>query len=211
MARAERRKPGANGTNGANGSNGSNGAGGAKGETGTGEKGVQGVEGKAGTSAEAVHIGGPAHCVDGGAEVKSASPTTYVCNGSPWTAGGTLPPEKTETGTWTATIPKDTAGKLAASYSPISFTIPLANAIPAGNIKIEPTSYTGTETECPGTAEDAKAAPGYLCIYTTEDEIDVQLQTPGSTTPDGIVILTYAEEDEGHSSFGSWAVTAPEA
>jgi hypothetical protein len=184
------------GTVGAAGPQGPAGATGAKGETGAagtpgapGAKGVQGEEGKQG----AIH------------------------------PGETLPSEATETGTWSMTIGK-VVGFLGAGVgiSPISFTVPLTAALEneaecgeAGkqpcHIQVKPESYDGTDNtgteheQCPGTAADAKAAPGFLCVYTNEDfSITPKVQT---STPDGVVLLA-ASASEGFFDYGTWAVTA---
>ena len=78
-----------------------------------GEKGMQGkdgIEGKEGaTGKEGVsRLSGTKKdwtrgldCKEGGLEFTVGSGTaTFACNGSPWTAGGTLPKGKTEKGEW---------------------------------------------------------------------------------------------------------------
>ena len=93
--RSPRSSP-ASGANGKNGTNGANGAPGAKGHSG-----AAGKNGTNGTSVTTVVIKpGEAKCnKQGGVEVKSASPTAEVCNG---TTGftETLPKGQTETGQW---------------------------------------------------------------------------------------------------------------
>jgi hypothetical protein len=95
-------KPGATGPAGAAGANGTNGKDGAAGKAGTNGLSVTSI---AFTGQEEAQRGEP--CQEhGGVEFKSSSPAAFACNGetgpegSPWTAGGTLPSEKTETGTW---------------------------------------------------------------------------------------------------------------
>jgi hypothetical protein len=106
-------KTGPAGPQGPAGTNGTNGKDGANGKDGT-----NGTNGKSVTTGNAAL----AECEEGGITVEvEGTPATKkkVCNGeegkegSPWTAGGTLPPEKTETGAWV----------------PISFPIPLAAKI----------------------------------------------------------------------------------
>lgn len=127
-------KAGAAGAAGAQGAQGAQGPQGAPGGPGT--NGTDGKDGANGVSVEtAAFAGVKAPCQAGGLEVKSASPTALVCNGKegkegkqgkegePWTAGGTLPEGKSETGTW-SNIFIATAAKQAASQG-ISFNIPL--------------------------------------------------------------------------------------
>jgi hypothetical protein len=140
---------GANGAAGATGPAGTAGAVGAKGEAGAagpqGSQGPQGNPGKNGTNGK---------------------------EGSPWTAGGTLPPEKTETGTWSfGATPIEAEGKLTFEV-PISFSIPLK-----GDIEGAHSHYVTREeqehnpnapsppAECQGSFEKPSAAPGSLCVY----------------------------------------------
>jgi hypothetical protein len=96
-----------------------------------GSKGKEGKEGKAGesvTPAQLLAKNGSGHCEEGGAEFKVGTGTaTYACNGSPWTAGGTLPAEKTETGTWSFS----TGESKHIERVSISLPIPLAAELPA--------------------------------------------------------------------------------
>jgi hypothetical protein len=128
-------KPGPAGANGANGaaglgSAGPQGAAGAKGETGA--PGANGTNGAPGLKGE---------------------------TGSPWTAGGTLPSKKTETGAWSYT-----AGVAGGVVSSISFTFPLTAALDATHVHYIGGSGTAS-TECQGTVEHPEANPGNLCVY----------------------------------------------
>jgi hypothetical protein len=190
---------GANGTAGANGAAGPAGPvgpAGPAGPAGTGSPGGPGPEGKAGANGTSVTstalAKGNASCKEGGSEFTSASGKTTACNGkegSPWTAAGTLPSEKTETGTWSV------SGEGAHLFASISFPIRLAQT--AGFAKeavldAEHTVYvhfeewanktwrtlpdnTNVHEACPSEAteqhpgEEAlvepEAEPGYLCVY----------------------------------------------
>jgi hypothetical protein len=95
-------KPGATGPAGPAGTNGTNGKDGAAGKAGTNGASVTST---AFTGEEEAQRGEP--CQErGGVEFKSSSPAAFACNGeegpegSPWTAGGSLPKGSTETGTW---------------------------------------------------------------------------------------------------------------
>jgi hypothetical protein len=71
----------------------------------------------------------------------------------------TLPPGKTETGSWAAHI----HAEAEEDYVPISFNIPLAAPIEAAHaIRV---GSTGNGSTCPGTAVEPKAEEGYLCVY----------------------------------------------
>jgi hypothetical protein len=168
---------------GANGTNGTNGEKGATGEPGT--PGEQGIEGKPGVIQP----------------------------------GETLPSGASETGTWSITIGKGIAafGGLGAGVSPISFTVPLATALPETNVKIEPEEYEGTESACPNDTKKereenkpqvAKAEPGFLCVYTSENAGQHLKPEVHENTPSGVVLADLSNE-EGVFAYGTWAVTAP--
>jgi hypothetical protein len=189
------------------GANGATGATGAQGSAGlTGPQGPKGETGTAGTNGTPGENGAP------GAE------------GSPWTVG-TLPPEKTETGTWS--YGKAPAG---SQHVAISFPIPLAHSL--GNTAVHYILANGKEfvaneevaasKECPGSIEDPKAEPGNLCVYenlqTAADEEPIQassfvdinkLGRPEGTGTTGTILLI--ETSEEGSGIGAWAVTAPKA
>jgi hypothetical protein len=126
-------------------------------------------------------------CKEGGVEVKSGSAATAVCNGSPWSAGGTLPPGQTETGTFGYRSDLRESPGLTTNV-PISFSIPLAASLSATQVHLlnidgsvefvmNETTEVGEEktpTGCgtaltpPGTATNPTAAPGNLCVYLTK-------------------------------------------
>jgi hypothetical protein len=188
---------GANGANGANGAVGSAGGQGAKGETGgTGPQGLEGKEGKPGKEGKA------------GKE------------GSPWTDGGTLPPEKTETGTWGFGVTPIEAEGVLTFEVPIGFSIPLKEAIGASNahyVTRDEQEGSSPPAECQGSFEKPSAAPGSLCVYENqthpagsgegEGKLEVimvnpeALQAAGAGTT-GTVVRTIVtnEEHEGHNS-----------
>jgi collagen triple helix repeat protein len=162
------------GKEGAQGPKGDKGDKGDPGEKGaTGEKGANGTNGTNGTSAKATSFTGEktvgsVTCKEGGLKVASAEPETAVCNGlkgekgaegSPWTAGGTLPSGATETGSWSAGgIEQAAHGETLA----FGWSIPLT-AAPTVHFLKEGEQET---TECPGTAANPLATSGSLCIYT---------------------------------------------
>lgn len=181
-------KPGAPGATGPAGPVGPKGDAGPKGDTGA--KGDTGDAGTAGKSVGVSSIAAGGSKCEGraGAEVKQegAGSGTAVCEGSPWTAGGTLPAGKTETGTWAFTTPApENAVKV-----PISFTIPLAAPLDGDHVHLVSADGSSevvlnedtfelenvTPTGCgvaltpAGTVESPKAAPGNLCVYFTKIE-----------------------------------------
>ena len=210
-------KTGPAGKNGANGTNGVNGAPGEKGASGAqGSQGPQGLEGKEGKAGEP------------GKEGKAgANGTTGFTE--------TLPPEKTETGTWSYGL--STAAGTAVMI-PISFTIPLKANLsetqvhyinrfneevvfpePAkGLIFTGPAEVKQKSTQCLGSVEAPTAEPGNLCVYTSESNFNLlafAFQNPGhgfgSTVETGTTgtVMTMSIGEVGQNAFGTWAVTAP--
>ncbi len=160
---------GAQGLAGAQGAAGAQGPGGAPG--GKGENGVNGVS----VTSKALKKGEGA-CTEGGSEFTSAGGKTSACNGkegSPWTAGGTLPSGKTERGVWSVLYSATEAGQPMSA--PISFDIPLETA-PQANA---PTNFIGPEegegepnenkgaipSHCKGTVASPEAVGGNLCVF----------------------------------------------
>jgi hypothetical protein len=177
--------PGTAGTQGAQGAQGPAGPAGAK-----GENGAPGEKGKDGTSVTSVEVSkSSATCSkQGGSEFTAAEgKKTTACNGkegSPWTAGGTLPAGKTETGAWAFT--KANTPSPVSSNVPISFPIPLAAPLGASGVhviavngkelifnaetfeveEVTPTKCGSALTPA-GTAAAPAAAAGNLCVYVT--------------------------------------------
>jgi hypothetical protein len=217
--------------------------GGSKFEVGAGGKpthacnGAKGKEGSPGKDGEGVTNTplpkGNTNCEEGGAELKVGSGSaTYACTGSPWPAGGTLPPGKTETGTWSFFM--STKGESEPEFErvPISFPIPLPARLLATNCGAGPSAEchvqvikkgeTGTGGCEGGTLKAPSAKPGNLCIYITqldheseynassflyqnpEDEAEPSVGTTGA-----LWAMSIKPESEG-AGRGTWAVTAEE-
>jgi hypothetical protein len=152
---------GGTGPQGTPGSNGSN-----------GENGKEGVS-PSGTEFKAPTNKGPCTEKQGGVEFKGAN-TTSACNGkegSPWTAGGTLPKNSTEKGEWSLSEIVPEPNLLATT---ISFTIPLAGTLEEththfiseheGEGEAHPAAAI-TSGECKGTYVNPVAASGQLCVF----------------------------------------------
>jgi hypothetical protein len=162
--------PGLAGAKGDPGAQGIQGPAGPQGEPGPqGKPGTQGLPGTNGKSVEVVEEG-PAVCAPNGGvvyEVEGSGEETEVCSGkegSPWTAGGTLPPGATETGAWGIASPGAASAEIGA---PISFPIPLNEVIDAAQVHY---GATGTITSAcaGGSLNEPKAKPGELCVYKGE-------------------------------------------
>lgn len=240
--------PGAAGTNGTNGTN--------------GKDGTNGSPGAAGTSATvASFTGSKGTCTkgQGGLEVKSASGTSFVCNGeggespsgtpfagnlepagnpckgaggftytvegvesnvcngkegSPWTAGGTLPPGATETGTWGMqgigqNLHTET-GSGTEIAGPLVFSIPLSQPIAASHVHFP--EDPGFASVCPGGFTTPSAKPGELCVYEGASEnvpqydaYKPELGAQGATTAGAVVIADVTSASGGYA-FGTYAV-----
>lgn len=233
--------PGATGPAGLAGSAGPKGDTGATGQAGQpGEDGEDGAPGKGATVSKLLK-GQQEDCEEtGGALVKDGQnpPNAVpVCNGeegeegpegSPWTAGGKLPPGATETGTWSFSTSSDSA----KIFVPISFTIP-AKELAASHVHFQdlPTPEAFAQA-CPagefGWAEPS-AKPGELCVYhiaTEGEEISEpaalfnagfsSINPPFSVVPEsagagemGAMVVFNFTGDPGESAtgFGTWAVT----
>jgi hypothetical protein len=141
----------------------------------------------------------------------------------------TLPSEATETGTWLYADPGN-----ERKFVPISFPIPLSPEA-AEEVKFEPVGQ-GEVTHsqnCPGTAAEPAAAPGYLCVYASRSFSTAEWEgsptwegkpsaayrldpaAPEGTSPEdeGVspsgTILYFESGGGGRQIVGSYAVTAP--
>jgi Collagen triple helix repeat (20 copies) len=179
---------------------GANGASGLAGPQGpAGAQGGQGPQGPAGAAGAA------------GAKGEAGPKGENGKEGKPGTTGftETLPSEKTETGAWFVRENKE-----ETVNTPISFNIPLPAALDSTHVLFAPNN------ECPGTAENPKAAPGFLCVYTGVNfNGGVKLLAiskpyaptfppllPGAGMA-GAVISTEGQVEVNIAS-GTWAVTA---
>jgi hypothetical protein len=180
------------------------GAPGAKGDTGA--AGTDGQDGAPGTNGKNVVLTTEAkgvNCPEGGTKVEvegSAASKKYVCNGLTGFTD-TLPSKKTETGAWSVG-PASGAGAL---FSALSFNIPLSEA-PEELVFLE--LGEGETEDCPGTAEDPEAAPGLLCVYTSQEGEVAPEYFAGATelhTSGAQMLFLVAPEAV---ATGTWAVTA---
>jgi hypothetical protein len=188
-------KPGAAGAQGSAGPTGPVGSAGARGETGpAGQNGAQGEKGAPGENgapgkdgfngSNGVSVmskefsGSQGACKEGGSEFTAASNSkTYACNGkegkdgSPWTAGGTLPVGSSETGQWSFFFVQGEGAAPLVTAS-ISFPVPLEKALAEANSHfIGPEEGEGEPKAnlpdgCSGNVKEPKAASGNLCIFT---------------------------------------------
>ena len=155
-------KAGAAGGTGATGPAGPAGPQGSAGEKGeTGPEGKTGSEGKAGASVTSTKIETSSEKCghQGGTEFAAGATKALACNGhegSPWTAGGTLPKGAEEKGVWS-----DFGGKEGeVRREAISFEIPLKT-----KPRVEFVGGESSTAHCPGNAENPTATEGYLCVY----------------------------------------------
>ena len=158
-------KAGPRGPAGPAGKNGANGAAGPAGPQGpAGSAGTAGAKGETGP-------GGPA-----GAKGETGAAGANGAPGSPWTAGGTLPTGKSETGQWG--ISQNVTRTNIHEYLEVglSFPIPLANTLDSEQVHYIGLHEGEGETEqapaitagdCKGTAEKPEAASGNLCVFTS--------------------------------------------
>lgn len=217
-------KAGATGATGATGASGAQGPVGPAGTPGAqglpGVKGENGAEGKPGTSVTSKTLAeGNQKCPAGGSEFKAGTATSYACGGSPWAAGGTLPSEKSEYGTW-STVYTATAANQPDS-SPISYTIPL-KAAPEPHYIGDHEEFAGEKNEaaaikegkCGGNPEKPEAAPGNLCVFASNESkvtewerIKIFPLRFAPSTAYGTVVFEGSEEEGEILAYGTWAVT----
>jgi hypothetical protein len=235
-SKAKKGPRGPRGATGPAGPQGPAGPAGPKGDTGAagsnGSPGAPGADGKSVTG-EPIAAGGACGVGVTGVKYTLNAASTNVCNGKNGKDGETgftefLPSEKTETGVWRFvshnTVVENGGGEVSekadpVQWVPISFPIPLSSEA-AGEIAVEShATAVGPSTNCPGTADEPKAAPGFLCVYASPFE------TNFAGNPLGAYKLAQSGEEEGvdaagallafeppipswHSS-GSFAITAP--
>jgi collagen triple helix repeat protein len=171
------------------------GAAGAKGETG-----AAGATGSTGPAGPAGPKGEP------GAAGAAGAPGAAGKEGSPWTAGGTLPSGKTETGTWATSGP---IGTSEARVSLASFTIPLAAAPTVNFVGVEEgegEKKANLPTGCKGNYEKPGANPGNFCVFENlENEVTELEMDP---TAVGVTAHVEVNTEYEFSASGTWAVTA---
>lgn len=173
-----------------------------------GTKGDAGAPGTSGLSVTNTKLNpGDATCKEGGSRftVGSGAPT-FACNGSPWTAEGTLPSNATETGMYSFGV-----GPPERQYVSIGFTLPLELALEAANIHYIKAEGEDT-TDCPGSVSEPAATAGELCLY-KKFGLNIEDPTPALITTGGVTMIaepTLEAITEGFQifGFGSWAVTA---
>ena len=158
-----------------------------------GENGSPGGPGSNGESVTNTKLSKGATCPEGGAEFKVGSgAATHACNGkegSPWTAGGTLPSKATETGVWSfgpiaeASVPL-TFGERRLFVPVASFAIPLAAPLAESQVHYIKKGETAPSGCTGGTAANPIAESGNLCVYAHEEE-EVESSSSGIANPDG--------------------------
>lgn len=214
---------GKTGPAGSQGPAGAEGKAGANGKDGT--NGTSGADGKDGVSPAGTSFNGVAHgCTVGGIEYKGAT-TNYVCNGkegSPWTAGGTLPKGSSERGQWVIMAESHKAG--FPLFTSLSFPIPLAAPLISERVHVIGAKEGAGEAEeaaaiksgeCTGTSKAPGAATGNLCIFVATvlklpSASLTTFNTEGGVSGAGIsgLVLFSGTSEEGFvASEGSWVVT----
>jgi hypothetical protein len=203
--------PGAPGTDGDDGSDGGDGKDGTDGKSvlsGEGPPSAEtGTDGDFYIDAEANEIYGPKELGVWGAGTP--------LEGSPWTAGGTLPQGARLTGGWV--FGPEPAG--GPEWVAIPFAIPLA--APLGSTDVDFMELGETNTECPGTVEDPQVVDhdgtdGQLCVYAADMTDTMKALGPSRLTTGngaditGARLLLAATANNGNAR-GTFAVVGPAA
>lgn len=189
-----------------------------------GKEGKAGADGLNGKTVESEPISpnpSNTNCPQGGSKFTVGSEETFACNGqegSPWTAGGTLPAGQMETGAWSFyKYVSKVDFELEYVYEPLSFTIPLAHDLTAIHF-IAPNTTGGAGCNG-GTVTKPIAEPGNLCVYAASIEGVANLlgepnkptfnnpagdsTTEAGTTGEVMKFVATGEEATGQ---GDWAV-----
>jgi hypothetical protein len=196
---------------------------GAKGDT--GEKGAPGTAGKngePGANGKGVTVEeAAAGCSAGGitVEAEGSKEPHEVCNGKEGKQGNpaefpeTLPVGRSESGTWSMTVPttKYYGGKAYIGFASISYPIMMPTEIKQFEYVAKATEQT---TNCPlGPFGEAKAAKGYLCVFGEAEYPDpYEVSEFGNNFGrEGVTLAFYnpttkSEVAEG-LAYGKWAVT----
>jgi hypothetical protein len=178
-----------------------------------GPQGTAGAAGKDGTNgvsvtSKALTALDSACSKEGGSEFSSASGSTLACNGkegSPWTAGGTLPAGASLKGVFGASI---AASGVQPLDNPVSFGIPLQSAPTVHYFKVGETPTAGSG--CTGDVTSPGAEEGNLCVFASIEEdilvgggFEVKVE---NTSSYGFYVTALSKE-AGHAEFaGTWAV-----
>jgi hypothetical protein len=217
------------------------GASGAKGDTGAkGDKGDTGNPGSPGTSGppgvdgkNVVFVGSFSGAEEeppnegscdgaGGSEYETEeSVSNVICNGaqgkdgSPWTAGGALPPGATETGAWAF---NGTEADTEGIWVPVSFNVPLPTELSEEEVHYQSDGDFGTF--CKGFATAPKPEPGNFCVYflsgapVNASLLDISQPVfpgePGVSKTGALLRFSFSgSPGEVAYGSGSWAVRAP--
>lgn len=180
---------------------------GAKGEKGDkGDKGDPGTAGDNGQNGQSVTASSATvgECPAGGTKFTVGAASNTICNGeegSPWAAGGVLPPTQTETGMWGSD-----AKESEIVLMPISFNIPIDPAPEPIYVEFGETSAPG----CPGVVNGMPTAdPGKLCLYVNLSSGGEELRSFLGTGPSGTV-LRFKCISPSCFHYGTWAASAAE-
>jgi hypothetical protein len=220
---------GADGAKGANGTNGTNGAPGTAGKTvlsGTDTPAApNGTIGDFYIETDVSKIYGPKDTVANQPVNGGWGPGTSL-QGSPWTAGGTLPSTGTETGTFSVKDPTVGLNVGSTEYTAVSFNIPRD---PAPAFVYVPNAASGAPganagAGCPGVTASgvAQAASGKFCVYavganpgitipgvtvSTVNPLDTSGAQPAGMTPEGTVLKLTCPSSALGQCFGTATLT----
>jgi collagen type VII alpha len=202
---------GANGTNGAPGTPGKN-----------GENGAPGTNGKDGVSVTSAEVSKSSTTCSklGGSEFTASNGKTTACNGkegSPWTAGGTLPTGQSEHGNWAVATTPITVSGTSLTETAISFNIKLPSPVTETNVHvIAPGTPEGSDpTGCTGTIANPGAVSGNLCLFVAEEEnvagylaINWETTEIGAGKSGATLEIPHSGTKPNLISTGVWVVTA---
>ena len=190
-----------------------------------GTNGSVGTNGSNGETPKITSVPKGRECSEGGTEIKDSSGKGTVCNGE--AAPVSLPPGRTETGVWSASVGASTEEEEAEPA--ISFPVPLSEPLEVTHTKYVTIAEQvgGTApSACKGNAEAPTAEAGALCIYegeafpgTSRDLKKIAIVRPGpdaGSSSEGasalgaVILMEYPAGSEAKAAavYGTWAVTA---
>ena len=119
------------------------------------------------------------------------------------------------TGTWSNNLMliEEPETTVTTQFVPISFELPLPAELPEANVSIFKFEEEPGTGDCPGTAAEPEAAPGHLCVYTSNEEMlgpESEAAVTFAVDPPGTTGVVLRIGQKGLAVLrGTWAVTAP--
>jgi hypothetical protein len=129
--------------------------------------------------------------------------------GIPGEPGGllaALPSGETERGAYGfASTRFDGGGSAFTPGAEVSYPVPLTFTPTVEFVE----SGGSSSANCPGSASDPTAEPGFLCLYGQREDVGLDIENIPALGHFGFLVFFEAAEGEDFEVHGTWAVTAP--